>query len=59
MIFLSWLLERLKEANTWYGMIAFLSSVGVQLDPALTQQIAVVGVGAAGLVGIITKEKKG
>lgn len=58
MIFLSWILERLKEANTWYGLIAFLGSVGVQLDPALSQQIAVVGVGAAGLVGIITKEKK-
>lgn len=58
MIFFSWILERLKEANTWYGLIAFLSSVGVQLDPALAQQIAVVGVGAAGLVGIVTKEKK-
>ena len=58
MIFLSWLLERLKEANTWYGLIAFLGSVGVQLDPELAQQITVLGVGAAGVVGIITKEKK-
>jgi hypothetical protein len=58
MTFFSWILERLKEANTWYGLIAVISSAGVQLDPALTQQIAIVGVGAAGLVGIITKEKK-
>ena len=58
MIFLSWLLDRLKESSTWYGIIAMLTSAGVNLDPELQMQIISAGAGLAGLVAFATKEKK-
>lgn len=58
MAFLSWLLDRLKEPSTWYGVIAMLTSAGVNFDPDLTNQIISAGVGLAGIVAFVTKEKK-
>lgn len=58
MIFLSWLLDRLKETSTWYGIIAILTSAGVNLDPELQTQVISSGAALAGLVAFVTKEKK-
>lgn len=58
MTFLSWLLDRLKEANTWYGLTAILTSAGVSVDPSLTREVVSTGVAVAGLISVITKEKK-
>ncbi len=58
MALLSWLLDRLKESSTWYGAIAMLTSAGVNFDPELTNQIISAGVGLAGIVAFVTKDKK-
>ena len=58
MAFLSWLLDRLKEPSTWYGVIAMLTSAGVNFDPDLTNQIISAGVGLAGIVAFVTKEDR-
>ena len=57
MIFLSWLLERLKESSTWYGIITMLTTAGINIDPELQVQIISTGAGLAGLVAFATKEK--
>ena len=54
----NWVLERLQEKSTWYGAIGLLSSIGVFVDPMVTNQIVTTAVGVAGLVAVISKEKK-
>ena len=58
MIFLSWLLDRLKEPTTYLGITAMLSAAGVALDPELIKQISAAGVGVSGLILFVLKEKK-
>lgn len=58
MNFFTWLLNRLMEPSTWYGMTTVLTSVGVQLEPALAEQIITAGVGIAGTIAIVTKDKR-
>ena len=58
MPFFVWVLDRLKESNTWIGISAILTTVGVNVDPELWKEIASFGVSAAGLVLIVTKEQK-
>lgn len=58
MAFLSWILERLKEPTTYLGITAILSSAGIALDPELAQSIQTAGLGVAGIILFITKEKK-
>lgn len=58
MAFFRWLLDRLKEANTWYGLTAIATSAGVSVDPALSREVVSTGVAVAGLISVITKEKK-
>ena len=53
-----WILERLKEPSTWRGIILFATACGVPVAPALGDQIITVGIGLAGLVGIVTKDKR-
>ena len=58
MIFLSWLLARLKEPTTYLGLTAMLSAAGYALDPELVQQITAAGVGVSGLILFVLREKK-
>lgn len=58
MIFLSWLLARLKEPTTYLGITAMLSAGGYALDPELIKQISAAGVGVSGLILFVLKEKK-
>ena len=58
MIFLSWLLDRLKEPTTYLGITDLLSAAGYALDPELIKQISAAGVGVSGLILFVLKEKK-
>jgi hypothetical protein len=58
MVFVSWLLARLKEPTTYLGLTAILSSMGIVLDPELTQNIQTAGLGVAGIILFIMREKK-
>ena len=51
-------LERAKEPSTWRGLSLFLTAVGIYVDPSMYAQITTIGVGIAGLIGMVTKEKK-
>lgn len=53
----SYILDRAKEASTWRGIILVLTAVGVPVAPALSDAIITFGLGLAGLVGVVTKDK--
>jgi len=50
-----YILERAKEPSTWRGALLFLTAIGVPIAPALAEHIVTVGLGLAGIVGMITK----
>lgn len=53
-----YLLDRLKEPSTWRGIILILSAGGVQIAPQLADAIISAGIGLAGVVGVVTADKK-
>lgn len=52
-----YVLDRLKEASTWRSIIYVLAAIGVPIAPELATQIVAAGMGAAGIVGIVTKDR--
>lgn len=53
-----YLLQRAKEPSTWRGIILILTSVGVGIDPALADSIIAAGIGLAGIIGVVSADKK-
>lgn len=54
-----YLLERLKEPSTWRGIIMIGVAAGLHITPDMANTIIAVGVGLAGLVGVVTPDKVG
>jgi hypothetical protein len=54
--FIKWIIERISEKSTWYGIIATVSALGFAISPDLKESITVAGVAVAGLISTITKE---
>lgn len=52
-----YMLERLKEASTWRSIIYVLAAAGVPVAPGMAEYIVAAGMGAAGILGILTKDK--
>lgn len=50
-------LDRLKERSTWYGIIAMAGSAGAVIDPSLREDIVLIGVTLAGIVATLTADK--
>lgn len=55
---LEFLLARGKEPSSWRGLSLFLTAVGIYVDPTMYAQITTIGVGVAGLIGMVTADKK-
>lgn len=53
-----YLLSRAKEPSTWRGAILFLTAIGVPIAPQLAEAIVTAGLGFAGLVGILTPDRR-
>jgi hypothetical protein len=53
-----YILDRAKEPSTWRGAILFLTAIGVPIAPQLAEAIVTAGLGLAGLVGILTPDRK-
>ena len=53
-----WIIERLTERSTWIGFTALLSVVGVLVSPELKEAIIAAGIGIAGVIEVVTKDKK-
>ena len=54
----SYILDRAKEPSTWRGAILFLTAIGVPIAPQLQEAIIAAGLGLAGLIGVITPDRR-
>lgn len=54
-----YLIERLKEASTWRGVVLLLTSCGLQISPEQSSAIIAIGLGVAGAIGALTPNKAG
>jgi len=55
---LTWITDRLKERSTWIGLSGIVTAAGVAISPELLEAIISMGIAAASLIAIITKDKK-
>ena len=55
---LNYLLERAQEPSTWRGAILLATAGGASVAPDLANAIVSAGIGVAGLLGVISKDKK-
>jgi len=55
---MNYIIERLKEASTWRGLVALATALGVQLSPEQTSAIVAAGMALMGLIGAFTKDSK-
>lgn len=53
-----YILQRLTEPSTWRGIILILTSAGVGIEPAMADAIISAGIGLAGVIGVVTADKK-
>ena len=49
---MQYLIDRLKEASTWRGIVAFATALGVGLTPDQQAAIIAFGLGLMGIVGV-------
>ena len=54
---MNYIIERLKEASTWRGIMAFITGIGIAISPELQAQIITLGLAAMGMVGMVAKDK--
>lgn len=55
---MNYIIERLKEASTWRGIVAILTGFGVHLNPDQQGAIVALGLAVIGAVGAFTPDKK-
>lgn len=51
------LIERFQEPTTWRGLVLLITGLGVPLHPELLEPIVATGLGVAGIIGVVTKDK--
>lgn len=53
-----YLLNRLKEASTWRGLVLVITALGVQLTPDQLSAIVATGLAVSGLIGAFFPDKQ-
>jgi len=53
-----YILARASEPSTWRGLVFVLTSLGVTIVPEMVTYIVSAGTGIAGIIGIVTADKK-
>ena len=53
-----YILNRLTERCTWLGLLALATACGATIEQALADQIIAAGKAAAGINGIVNKDRK-
>lgn len=54
----TFVLARAQEPSTWRGAIWLLTALGIGLDPAALEYLVTIGMAVAGLIGVLSGEKK-
>ena len=52
-----YLIARFSEASTYGALTGVLAALGLHLDACLMQNIALIGTGLSGLLGILLRDK--
>lgn len=52
------LLNRLREASTWRGIVMLLTAAGVALSAAQTEAIIAAGMAIVGAIGVFLPDSK-
>lgn len=55
----SYLLDRAKEPSTWRGAVMVATAMGVSISPEKQDAIVTIGLAIAGIIGVLSKDKKG
>lgn len=50
---MNYLIQRLKEASTWRGIILVATAAGAHWSPESQETVITVGVGLAGVIGAL------
>lgn len=53
----AYVLDRLKEASTWRGLVLIATVAGAQISPDLQSAIVLMGLGVAGLLSAALPDK--
>lgn len=53
-----YLLNRLKEASTWRGLVLVITALGVQLTPDQFSATVATGLAVSGLIGAFFPDKQ-
>lgn len=56
--FKTFAIARSREPSTWRGFIWLATALGVSLDPAALEYLVTIGMAVAGLIGVLSGEKK-
>lgn len=54
---MNYVIDRLAENSTWRGIIIIITAVGVKLSPEMSNAILSAGLGLAGLLNVVRKER--
>lgn len=54
---MDYIIARLSEPSTWRGIFAFLTGVGVAINPDQVAAYTATGLALIGLLGALTKDK--
>jgi len=54
---MNWIVARLREGNSWRGIIWLATACGITLKPEIWEQITAIGMAVAGLIGVLTREE--
>lgn len=54
---MNYVLDRLKEASTWRGLLALAIALGIKLHPEMQEAVVSTGLALIGLINVLRKEK--
>lgn len=56
---IAYIIDRLKEASTWRGIVALLTAAGMTISPEMVDKIVAAGLAVMGIIGMLFKDKAG
>lgn len=54
---MQYIIDRLKEASTWRGLVALVTAFGVTITPEQGEQIIALGLAIIGTIAVFFKDK--
>lgn len=55
---IAYIIDRLKEASTWRGIIGLITAAGVTISPEQIDKIVAAGLAIMGVIGMLFRDGK-